>query len=513
MKKFIQTILFISLILGTLLLYALTVRGIYGNPKASDIKNNLDQATKPLELSPERGRFALTMSLVEDQSFALTQEVADAVYPDVGYYMGRFYIYFTPGISIMAMPLYMLGSHYNLSQVFSFYLSSIFATLSAIFIYIISKRIMHLPTWASLFASLAYAFGSISWSYAITLYQHQATTFFILSAFFAAWYFRGEKRFNFLACLYVWFAYGISILVDYSNAFLFIPVIVYFLLSAFKVRSLSGKVRIAFKPAILISSVIFVLISIGHGYFNHVNFGSWKRLSGGLVGYKTIREEKLFTEAGGQATIKKLEEEKNPVRFFSEQRFPRGLYTLTASIDRGIVLYSPIFLIAIFGIFASLKRASGETATLVGILSVILFLYSSWGDPWGGWAYGPRYLIPAMAVLSMFVSMWISQKRHSILRRLLALILFAYSAAIALLGALTTNAVPPKIEADYLHMKYNFLHNIDFLLANRSGSFIFNQYISHGMTLTEYFLLIYSVIVIVSIIFLFIVPKFEHHEH
>lgn len=507
-----KILLFTFLILGTFILYILTVRGIYGNPKPSDIKNNLDQAAKPLELSPERGRFALIMSLVENQSFSISQELADAVYPDVGYYMGRFYIFFAPGISLMAVPLYILGSYFNLSQVFSFYLSSLFAMLCVIFIYNIARNIIHLPPYASLFASLIYAFGSISWSYAITLYQHQASTFFILSSFYAAWYFREEKRLSFIACLYVWFAYGIAIFLDYPNALLFIPVMVYFLISAFKVDSLGGKLRVAFKPTILITSTIFIVICIVHGYINQVNFGSWKHVAGGLVGYKTIKEQQLLS-GNGQAAIKKLEKEKNPIHFFSEEKFPNGFYTLTASIDRGIVLYSPIFLIAIFGIFASLKRMNRETATLLGIILVNLFLYSSWADPWGGWAYGPRYLIPAMSILSIFVSIWISQKRHSLLRKLFVFLLFAYSEAIALLGALTTNAVPPKVEAGYLHMKYNFLHNINFLLDGRSGSFIYNQYASHYMTLIEYFLLIYGVIFIISIVILFILPKVEKYEH
>src|SRR3989344_222873 len=97
--------------------YILTLRGVYGNIKGSEIKNNLDQGAKPFELSPERGRFILTLSLAESNSFALTKELADAAYPDVGYYQGRFYIYFPPGVSLLALPFYHLGKQYNLSQV------------------------------------------------------------------------------------------------------------------------------------------------------------------------------------------------------------------------------------------------------------------------------------------------------------------------------------------------------------------------------------------------------------
>src|SRR3989304_6408911 len=118
MKTFLS-IIFIFII--GVVLYSLTLRGIYGNPQGTSIKNNLDQATKPLELSPERGRFILTMSLAENNSISLSRELADSADPDVGYHEGRFYIFFPPGISILALPFYNLGKSYNLSQVGSFF--------------------------------------------------------------------------------------------------------------------------------------------------------------------------------------------------------------------------------------------------------------------------------------------------------------------------------------------------------------------------------------------------------
>src|SRR3990167_452440 len=77
--------------------YAATLRGVAGNPPASAFKNNLDQATRPLELSPERGRYAHVLALGEHNTYELDQELAAAVYPDIGYYEGKFFSYFAPG--------------------------------------------------------------------------------------------------------------------------------------------------------------------------------------------------------------------------------------------------------------------------------------------------------------------------------------------------------------------------------------------------------------------------------
>src|SRR3989344_2341939 len=161
----------VFLFLTGIILYSLTLRGIAGNIQVSTIKNNLDQATKPFELSPERGRFLLTMSLAEDKSFALKKELADVAYPDTGYYKGKYYIYFAPGVSLLALPFYQLGKQYNLSQVASYFAIALISTLTLIVIYQIGKEIFGLSTWASILSSIIFAFGSTSWSYAITMYQ------------------------------------------------------------------------------------------------------------------------------------------------------------------------------------------------------------------------------------------------------------------------------------------------------------------------------------------------------
>ena len=122
----------VFLFLFALSIYTLTLRGVPGNIKSNQIAQ-LNHETKPFELSPERGRFILTKSLADNNSFALSNDLAQAAKPDVGYYQGRKYVYFAPGISIMALPFYVIGKIYNLSQVATFFMISLFASLSGCF--------------------------------------------------------------------------------------------------------------------------------------------------------------------------------------------------------------------------------------------------------------------------------------------------------------------------------------------------------------------------------------------
>lgn len=503
-KIFLFLLFFFSLVF-----YFLTLRGIYGNPKGSMIKNNLDQATKPFELSPERGRYILTMSLSENKSFALTKELADAAYPDVGYYKGKYYIYFAPGISILVLPLYYIGKNYELAQVGAFFTISLFAALTLIFLFKIAREIFKLPLWVAFLVPLIFGFASTSWSYSITLYQHLVTTYFVVSSFYAVWKYKNNSKFGWIWAIFIWFNYGYAIFIDYPNAIFMLPVMAYFFLSSFSISSEKEKIKLFFRPIILITSVIFLILIFIHGYYNYVNFGDWRRLSGSLVGLRDIEEKNLLKTSSGAATLKLIEQKKQPGGFFKEDRLPKGFSILTFGVDRGILLFSPIFMLAVFGIFALRKKINLEIAILLATVVINFFLYSSWADPWGGWAYGPRYLILSMAILAIFVGVWLNNSKHKIISRFATFILFVYSSFIALLGALTTNQVPPKIEADFLKMKYNFLLNWDYFIDGRSGSFVFNEFASKYMDLQQYFLLIYIPLILIVFGLLFIPLLFK----
>lgn len=509
-----KILVYCFIFLFSITLYCFVLGGVKGNIRSQSIKGILDQAEKPLELSPERGRFILTMSLADDHSFALSHELAEAASPDVGYYSGRYYVFFAPGISILALPFYLLGKTYGLSQVFSFISIAFFASLTLVFLYKIMREILRLPFWASIIGILIYGFGSTSLSYATTMYQHHVTVFFMMTAFYSAWRATRSKNWSWFFTTYVWAVYGLSIFLDYPNVLLLAPVIAYSFFTSFDLKQTAKKIIVHFKTAFIATSIIFFLLVGLHAYYNQVNFGSWHRLSGSLVSIDTVKKSQKLGAKKSKETIAQVANKKSDVvNFFSEFSFPKGFSILTFSRDRGLFLYAPIFVLGILGILLAIKELTKEQALLLGLLGVNFFLYSSWGDPWGGWAYGPRYLIPSMAILSMFVATFLSSVRHKFIASILAFFLFAYSSFIAFLGALTTKQVPPKVEADYLHMHYNFLLNWQYFIEGKTGSFVYNTYLSHTLSLIQYFAILYGFTLLVAALMLFVVPFFEKHEH
>jgi hypothetical protein len=139
----LSLVLFFILCAG---LYIATLKGAPGNPKNAQEIAGLSTATEAFEQSAERARFSHTFALVENGSFSLSKELADAVYADIGYIDGRYYSYFAPGTALIAAPFYIIGKYFNLAQVFTFYTISLFALGSLFFLYRICKDIFRLST-------------------------------------------------------------------------------------------------------------------------------------------------------------------------------------------------------------------------------------------------------------------------------------------------------------------------------------------------------------------------------
>jgi len=493
-------------------MYGLTVRGVGGRIDMSRIHDKLDIVSKPFELSPERGRFILTYSLAERKSFALDKKLATAANPDVGYYKGKYFIYFAPGVSVLALPLYFLGKLYNIPQVGAFFTISLFAACNMVLVYVLSRKLLGAQAIPALVAAFIFAFASTSWSYAITMYQHHVSTFFILSSFLAVWIGNHHKKFNLYTSFYVWGAFGLSLFVDYPNAVLLLPVMSYFLYSFFSIQKTKKKYTFSYSIVPIVTSILFVILIGIHGYYNFVHFDSPTRLSGSLVGFDNLNSKKLSKDTTTDKTISELANQKDQQSYFKEKDLPRGFGILTGSTDRGLFYYSPIFLLAFLGIRYGLKKLSTEQFFLLSTICINLFLYGSWGDPWGGWAFGPRYLVPTMAILSMYIGLWLSKSKRYYASRIVTFILFSISSAISLLGALTTNQVPPKVEGLFLKLDYTYLLNYQYLMRNISSSYMYHQYFSHFMSVAGYYLLLLGIVLSAVFIILFIVPGFTENE-
>jgi hypothetical protein len=115
---------------------------------------------------------------------------------------------------------------------------------------------------------------------------------------------------------------------------------------------------------------------------------------------------------------------------------PAGLYGLLLSPAAGLLLYVPLLPVALAGLPAAWRRAPVLTGTSVALLAVRLPFYATWWGWSAYWAWGPRYLVPAMPVLAVgLLEVFRRWSRLRLRARAPALALLALSAAVQLVGA------------------------------------------------------------------------------
>lgn len=504
MKRSIAVILLLCL---SVVMYIATIRGKPGNPQASDVRK-MEVSGSPFESSHERAPYAQLLSMVNYQRFDLTRELADMGAPDVGYEKGKFFSFFPVGISALILPLYFLGSLIGYAQLFAYSTIAIFAVFNILLIFYISNKVFKLPTWGAILAALLYAFATTSWSYSITIYQHAISTFFLLTCFYSAWKVKEGIGSSFFWSVIVWGSYALSIFIDYPNGLILLPVMAYFALSGVRFESNAEGYRISYKWTIILASFIFIAVMGLHGYYNSRVHGGALKLSNVFARYERDKFDLLLKRINDEENIGLGRDKLKLNKTFQENAMPKGVMTLLVADDKGLFFFSPILLLAILGFISLFKFYKYESWPLFFVFMINLIMYASFGDPWGGWAYGPRYLIPSMSILGIAAAVGIVKYYKYLWLKIVSFVLIVYSAGIALLGAVTTNVVPPKIEAVPEHLPYyNFALNYNFIKGGKSGSFIFNQYLHSYITAAQYYVILLTILIAVFIIVLFVLPK------
>lgn len=474
---------------------AISLRGSAGNIQKTDMDSSYWNQNGPFELSPERGRFALTYSLVEDGSFSFDLPVAKFALPDLGYIDGKYVSLFAPGISFLIIPGYMLGKFFGISQLGSFAIISLFAVLNALLIDAIARKLGAKRIYSAL-AALAFLFATPAFVYAVSLYQHHVSVFLFLAGVYV--YLNVKRWFS---VWIIWFLAALSISVDYPNFFMMIPLMILAVMKIFSLEETSDAFRVKFRFSGLMGILGIILPLTFLGWVNYESYSDPFRLAGTVMNVRSIDPQGLPGELLQEDNQVGLIEESGSsntvaLAFFNTRNISNGLYIHLFSPDRGIVVYAPIILFSIIGGLCLYKKNPKVLALLTGTALINLFVYSMWGDPWGGWAFGSRYLIPLYAIASIFLASGLGKVFSNKYFKLIFLLLLVYSVFVNTLGAITTSTNPPKIEAASLSQlsgkeeKYTFMRNWDHLKNYGSKSYFYGRFLDDVLTPTDFYLLL-----------------------
>lgn len=515
--KYLNTILFY--VFCTIMLF-LSIRGLPGNPTLAELRSATWRDEGPFELSPERGRFTLLYSIIENNSFSFSPDLARFAEPDVAYSQGKYVSLFAPGLSFLVMPGYLIGKFFGASQVGTFAMVSIFAVLNGILIRLIAIRI-GVNQLSATIAAYTFIFASPAFAYAVNLYQHHISTFLILLSIFLLIRFH-----TFWSLSFVWMLCVLSVVIDYPNFFMMLPIGVYALSRLFIIqKKREESVTLQFPLVGLLSFMSILLPVIFFCWVNIVSYGKPFQLAGALerpqkinadgspvLASKTKKLALAKSSSGQQSSSYHV----NVITYFVNRNLMNGLYTHVLSLDRGMIVYTPVMFFAIIGIVVAWKRRIIFFPLLIAIAGVNILLYSLWGDPWGGWAFGSRYLIPSYAILSIFIAIALSTLRKNIFFLFFFFITLVYSLSINTLGAITSSKNPPRVEVAGLEkisgikQEYTFMKNAEFLSSGRSKSYVFQTIASRYISAWNYYLYVISILVAAAgffIVSLWIVGK------
>ncbi len=72
----------------------------------------------------------------------------------------------------------------------------------------------------------------------------------------------------------------------------------------------------------------------------------------------------------------------------------QGLWGLLFSPYRSIFLHTPLFIASMIAFVPFWRRHRSEAAAIAAISLTLILMYSAWWMWWGGYAWGPRFLVP-----------------------------------------------------------------------------------------------------------------------
>lgn len=482
------------------LILGLSLRGLPGNPTPADLQSPAWKEGGPFELSPERGRFALTYSLVEDHSFTFSPDLARFAIPDLGFVDGRFVSLFAPGVSFLLILGYLIGKILAGAQVGTYATIAVAGLINAYLIRTIALRLGSQP-FAAWLAALTFLFATPAYAYAVSLYQHQLSVLILLLSLLAYVAWRA-----FWSPLLIWFLWAAAISVDYPNFFLLLPLGLATLARLVRIGRSDSQLSLHIDLPGWLAMLVVVLPLSFFAWTNLRSYGHPLRLSGTVENVRSLDDQgrpepQAWQEGEDRDPTQEGLTARPVLGFFQTRNLVRGLLVHTVGVERGVVVYTPVVLMGFLGAAVLYRRRPRLTAVIIAISVTNLILYSLWGDPWGGWAFGSRYLIPSYALLAILLASFLSEERKSRFVMLVFLITLTYSIAVNTLGAITTNRVPPKGEAEMLaqvyaqDVPYTYRRNWIYLQGEGTKSFAYQTLLRGRMTpQTFYYLLTGSIV-------------------
>ncbi len=289
---------------------------------------------------------------------------------------GRYYSKYSIGTPLAAVPFYGAGrvlakllpnadamglGHFMVAQL------NVVASATSVAVFFLLVVLLFRSESMGLVLSALYGLSTAVWPYAGVFFSEPLFTLCLLVAFYGAVRYRRDHGPGWL--LMAGAALGYSVLVKVSGVVL-LPLFLGYLLFAWRAQGLQRFWDAVFLGVPLAAAGAVVL------WHNYARFGSpWDN------GYS------------GEAFT-------TPVWV--------GLYGLLFSSGKSVFLYSPPLVLSAWGVGRFVRKVGAEALLAVSVVGVTLLYYAGWWAWYGGWCWGPRFMVPAIpfALLALGAMPW-----------------------------------------------------------------------------------------------------------
>ncbi|MBL4688686.1 MAG: hypothetical protein JKY37_29125 [Nannocystaceae bacterium] len=346
---------------------------------------------------------------------------------------GKRYGFFGHGLSVVALPMYALGKtatvrtpetwrHAIRSDSFFLHRRSRAADwprmlvsftnclVTALAVGVLAQWLLALgySVRVGVTVALAYAFATSAWAYSRTFLSEPLSALMLLSAALGVTRFlslRDERPTAARAWLIGAAALvGLSVHTHVLNV-LAVPAYLVWLGLALRSRQEFNRHRTTMVLALLAGSVGLAMLGVS----NHLRFGSpWE--TGRFAHYSH------FVWPG------------------------EGVLAMLVAPGRSIFVYSPALLLAALGVRALARRHRSVLAFIVTMVALRRIFVGARSDWWGGWAIGPRFLLPLVPFMLVPLAEVLNHARDASRRVRLAIAL-AMAAAVALSMHLASHSI------------------------------------------------------------------------
>jgi hypothetical protein len=316
---------------------------------------------------------------------------------------GHLYIRKGIGVSLLALPLVWLGIIVPIwGAVTATLLFNALVTAASGALVLLYVRELGYENRVTLVAGLIFGLATPAWPYAKTFFSDPLAGLCLVGAALALLRFR--KRGRAVQAFWAGLALAVAVAARYANAVL-VPLygllLIKYQVSNFKLQRASSKSRgwrawVAFGMPLVVTAIAIA-------YYNLARYGDPFN-----TGYL-------------------------PEESFSGV-WPQGIAGLLISPGRGLFLYAPVLLITLAAAPVFFRRHRSEAVLTWAVILLHLLLYGKWFMWHGGYAWGPRFMIPTLPLFTIGMAPAIERARERGWWRIGFLALAFLSGLIQILG-------------------------------------------------------------------------------